>query len=518
MCYFKSILIFSLLFSSALPSFGQKKIKYKKTESGLGYKIIIKTKGKQTLPENRLYVSYNLFYQATDTSAIKEVMTGGTKDFILGQDDVLPGWNEGFLLMKEGDSAVFKIPYQLGYGDKKTGKIPAKSTLFLYTKLLKVQEAFFSHKGLDTIRFESGLKKIIVKSSVGEKSQILSEVRMKFTGYVYSTKGFKKVFESSQTNSNEAQFQIGVGRFIKGLDEGIASMRVGEKSTFIVPSSIGYGNKLTGKILPNTTLYYDVELLSSSWPFLKPLNTDTLLLKDSIKLVISEKKELRKVTIEDVVTFKAKAFKKNEAGLFAIFDNTFERNQSITFRPGSGKSFPGLEDALLGMKVGEKATAIIPYKLANSKKKIPGLIKNSPVYFDLYIESVKPYPFLTLPSLDTVTLPSGLRYLYNDIGNGAETKTGDSVMVAYTVYFIEKDGTRHILDATRDSGKRLNAKIGQGKNIKGVEEGLIGMKQGSTKRLIIPPSLGYGEKGLPDRGFPANTNLIFDIEFLEIIK
>ena len=140
------------------------------------------------------------------------------------------------------------------------------------------------------------------------------------------------------------------------------------------------------------------------------------------------------------------------------------------------------------------------------------------MYFDLYIESVKPYPFLTLPSLDTVTLPSGLRYLYNDIGNGAETKTGDSVMVAYTVYFIEKDGTRHILDATRDSGKRLNAKIGQGKNIKGVEEGLIGMKQGSTKRLIIPPSLGYGEKGLPDRGFPANTNLIFDIEFLEIIK
>ena len=518
MCYFKSILIFLLLFSSALNSFGQKKIKYKKTESGLGYKIIVKTKGKQTLPENRLYVSYNLFYQATDTSAIKEVMTGGTKEFILGQDEVLPGWNEGFLLMKEGDSAVFKIPYQLGYGDKKTGKIPAKSTLYLYTKLLKVEQAFYAHQGLDTIRFASGLKKLLVKKSIEGKANALDEVRMKFTGYVYSTKGFKKVFESSQTNSTEAQFQIGVGRFIKGLDEGIATMNIGEKSTFIVPPSIGYGNKLVGKILPNTTLYYDVELLSVIWPFLKPLNTDTLLLKDSVKLVFSEKKELKKITIEDVVTFNTKVYKKNEAGAFTIIDNSFERKPSNILRPGSGKFFPGVEDALLGMKNEEKATAIIPYKLANSKKKLPGLIKNSSIYFDLYIESVMPYPFLNITTTDTINSPTGLRYLYNNTGNGVETKSGDSVMVVYTVYFIEKDGTRHILDATRDSGKRLNATIGQGKNIKGVEEGLIGMKQGSTKRLIIPPALGYGDKGLPDIGFPPNTNLIFDIEFLEIIK
>jgi peptidylprolyl isomerase len=514
----KYLLIFSIIFFSAFTSFGQKKIKYKKTPSGLGYKIITTKKGLQALPDNRLYISYNLFYQATDTSAIKEVMTGGNKEFILGQDDVLPGWNEGFLLMKEGDSAAFKIPFHLGYGDKKMGKIPAKSTLFLFAKLLKVQEAFYSHKGLDTIRFASGLKKLMVKSSAGEKSQALCEVRMKFTGYVYSTKGFKKVFESSQTNSAEAQYQIGVGRFIKGLDEGIATMRIGEKSTFIVPSYLGYGDKLTGKILPNTTLYYDIELLSSSWPFLKPLNTDTLLLKDSVKLVISEKSELKQITIEDIVTINTKVYKKNEDGVFAIFDNTFERAQTATIRPGSGKFFPGVEDALLGMKVGEKATAIIPYKLANSKKKITGLIKNSSVYFDLYIENVTTYPFLKITTTDTLTSPTGLRSLYNDTGNGEATKTGDSVNVAYTVYFIEKNGVRHILDATRDSGKRMKLKIGAGKNIIGFEEGLIGMKIGSTKRLIIPPALGYGEKGLPENGLPARTDLIFDIEFLEIIK
>ncbi len=518
MSFIKCILFFIICFSSFTQSFGQKKIKYKKTDSGLGYKIITKTKGIKALPENRLYITYNLFYQATDTSAIKEVMVGGTKDFILGQDDVLPGWNEGFLLMNEGDSAAFKIPFHLGYGDKKMGKIPAKSTLFLFTKLLKVEEAFFAHHGLDTIYFASGLKKLVVKPSSDIAPEALSEVRMKFTGYVYSTKGFKKVFESSQTNSSEAQFQIGVGRFIKGLDEGIATMRIGEKSTFIVPSKLGYGNKQTGKILPNTTLYYDVELLSATWPFLKPLNTDTILLKDSIKLVISKKTELKKITVEDVVTFHTKVYKKNEQGALAIFDNTFERNQPVTIRPGAGQFFPGVEDALQGMRHGETATVIIPYKIANSKKKVPGLIKNSAVYFDLYIEKVIPYPFLVLPKIDTLISATGLKSLYHDIGYGLATKKGDTVNVAYTVYFIDEAGLRHILDGTRDNGKRLKATIGDGKNIKGVEEGLLGMKQGSFKRLIIPPALGYGEKGLPEKGVPANTNLIFDIEFLEIIK
>jgi FKBP-type peptidyl-prolyl cis-trans isomerase len=125
---------------------------------------------------------------------------------------------------------------------------------------------------------------------------------------------------------------------------------------------------------------------------------------------------------------------------------------------------------------------------------------------------------MNLLSKDTITSNSGLRSIYNSTGFGNEVKKGNTVKIAYTIYIIDEKGLRHILDGTRDSGKYIDIEVGAGKNISGVEEGLIGMKTGSTKRLIIPPSLGYGENGLPEKGIPAKTNLIFDIESLEIIK
>ncbi len=506
------ILLFITVFVYAQP-----KVRYKYTDSGLGYKIVKKGKGQKVQNSNRLYVQYNLFFKS-DTGSLKTVMLNGTKDFIIGNEEVLKGWDEGFLLLKEGDSCLFKIPPQLAYGDKKVGKIPPQSTLFLHAKLQKVEEAFFPHNGLDTIKFKSGLKKILVKNSDGKLAKPYEEVRMRFTGYVYSTKGYPQVFESSKTNSKEAVFQLGIGRMVRGIDEGIATMRVGEKATFIVPPYLGFGDKAAGKILPNTTLYFDIELVSAESPFLKPLTSDTVFLADSIKIILSQKAEGNVINEEDIVTFHYKAYYKNDAGEFVVYDNSFEREQPITIRPGSGSGFPGIEEVLKNLKNNEKATVVIPNKIANSRRKVPVLKGNKPAYYDVYILNTFSYPFMTVSNNDTITSSTGLKSIYNNTGNGNEVKKGNTVKIAYTIYINDEKGIRHILDGSRDSGKYLDIEVGAGKNIAGVEEGLIGMKTGSTKRLIIPPSLGYGEKGLPEKGIPAKTNLIFDIEFLEIIK
>ena len=498
-------------------SYSQKKVRYKHTESGLGYKIVKKGKGKKIEKLDRLYVHYNLFFKS-DTGSLKTVMLNGTKDFILGQDEVLKGWDEGFLLLKEGDSCLFKIPPHLGYGDKKVGKIAPQSTLFLQAKVTKAEEAFYPHNGLDTAKFKSGLKKILVKAGDGKQAKPFEEVRMRFTGYVYSTKGYRQVFESSKTNSQEAVFQLGSGRMLAGVDEGIATMRVGEKATFIIPSNLGFGDKPAGKILPNTTLYFDVELVSSVNTILKPLNTDTVFFADSVKLLWSEKAEGNLITEEDVVTFHYKSYYKNTNGEYVVYDNSFERNQPLTIRPGSGSAFPGIEQAFLKLKNGEKATVIVPNSVANSRRKIPILTGKRAAFYDLYILSTFSFPFMNLLSKDTITSNSGLRSIYNNTGFGNDVKKGNTVKIAYTVYITDEKGLRHILDGTRDSDKYLDIEVGAGKNIAGVEEGLIGMKTGSTKRLIIPPALGYGENGLPEKGIPAKTNLIFDIESLEIIK
>jgi FKBP-type peptidyl-prolyl cis-trans isomerase len=506
-----------LLILIAFFSYSQKKVRYKHTESGLGYKIVKKGKGKKIEKLDRLYVHYNLFFKS-DTGGLKTVMLNGTKDFIIGQDEVLKGWDEGFLLLKEGDSCLFKIPPHLGYGDKKVGKITPQSTLFLQAKVTKAEEAFYPHNGLDTAKFKSGLKKILVKAGDGKQAKPYEEVRMRFTGYVYSTKGYRQVFESSKTNSQEAVFQLGSGRMLAGVDEGIATMRVGEKATFIIPSNLGFGDKPAGKILPNTTLYFDVELVSSINTILKPLNTDTVFFADSVKLLLSEKAEGNLITEEDVVTFHYKSYYKNTNGEYVVYDNSFERNQPLTIRPGSGSAFPGVEQAFLKLKNGEKATVIVPNNVANSRRKVPVLTNKRAAFYDLYILSTFSFPFMNLLSKDTITYNSGLRSIYNSTGFGNEVKKGNTVKIAYTIYVVDEKGVRHILDGSRDSGKYLDIEVGAGKNIKGVEEGLIGMKTGSTKRLIIPPALGYGENGLPEKGIPAKTNLIFDIESLEIIK
>jgi FKBP-type peptidyl-prolyl cis-trans isomerase len=60
--------------------------------------------------------------------------------------------------------------------------------------------------------------------------------------------------------------------------------------------------------------------------------------------------------------------------------------------------------------------------------------------------------------------------------------------------------------------------VGNGKNIKGFEEGLIGMLNRSSRRLIVPPHLAYGDDAFKKYGVPFKSNLIIDIEYVEILK
>ena len=93
-----------------------------------------------------------------------------------------------------------------------------------------------------------------------KKGQML---KMHYTGTLNSFDG--EVFDGSRKNNNPLEFSIGVGRVIKGWDEGIINMCVGEKRKLIIPPHLGYGEKGTGSgsIPPNATLYFEVELLGT---------------------------------------------------------------------------------------------------------------------------------------------------------------------------------------------------------------------------------------------------------------
>lgn len=96
------------------------------------------------------------------------------------------------------------------------------------------------------------------------------------------------------------------------------------------------------------------------------------------------------------------------------------------------------------------------------------------------------------------------------IGNGEEVKNGDTVTVHYIGTL--QDGTE--FDNSIKRGEPFSFKVGKGQVIKGWEEGLIGMKVGGQRILVIPPEKAYGEKGIGP--IPGNTTLVFSIELLEI--
>ncbi len=109
------------------------------------------------------------------------------------------------------------------------------------------------------------------------------------------------------------------------------------------------------------------------------------------------------------------------------------------------------------------------------------------------------------------TTASGLKYVDEQEGTGASPESGQTVTVHYTGTLT--DGTK--FDSSVDRGQPFQFKIGIGQVIKGWDEGVLSMKIGGKRKLIIPPDLGYGANGAGGV-IPPNATLNFDVELLGV--
>lgn len=119
---------------------------------------------------------------------------------------------------------------------------------------------------------------------------------------------------------------------------------------------------------------------------------------------------------------------------------------------------------------------------------------------------------------DSPTSPSQPAVAYAQVdlttGTGAQVLIGSTVTVNYTGWLYdsskpENKGTQF------DTNTGFSTQIGVGRVIAGWDRGVVGMRVGGKRRLVIPPDLGYGSQGAPPR-IPPNANLLFDIELVAV--
>lgn len=171
--------------------------------------------------------------------------------FKIGFGEVIPGLDIGIPKMKVGEIATFHVSGKYGYGRAGfRGLIPRNASLTCKVRLFNCSWDSYAKIGVD--------RQILVQGDNVTKSKNGQTVTCH---YVLTLENGKKI-DSSRDRGTPFKFKIGKGEVIKGWDQGVAQMSVGEKSKLTISADLGYGPRGVPPQIPaNATLVFEVELL-----------------------------------------------------------------------------------------------------------------------------------------------------------------------------------------------------------------------------------------------------------------
>jgi len=181
-----------------------------------------------------------------------------------------------------------------------------------------------------------------------------------------------------------------------------------------------------------------------------------------------------------------------------------------------GQLIPGLEEGLVTMRTGGKRILVLPPALAYGEEGLPPVVPPGQwVKFEVDVVDVEPGPPPILPWNDAgrelVVTSTGLQYVDFEVGTGDAPTLGGTVVLHYSGFLA--DGT--LFDSSYRQGYPLEFDVSAERLIPGWVEGLLTMRAGGRRKLIVPPFLGYGAKGYGET-VPPNATLIYDVELLEV--
>ena len=372
---------------------------------------------------------------------------------------------------------------------------------------------------------ESGITYTILTEGDGPRPREGDIVTVHYTGKLSDG----TVFDTSLDTDEPVSFTLGSDELIPGWEEGIMLLREGSKASFVIPPSLAYGEEGHGPVPGGETVSFEVELLRIERPYEPeeviddiPEETpeevaeevnDRTKTPSGVSYVVLEQGDGHRLDEGMIVELHYTGFLDNDQQ--TVFDSSHDREQPLSFILGRKMVIPGWEEALPGMKVGDRLRLWVPYEMAYGKLGRGPIPPETDLIFDIEVLDGRtvpsPEPFQT-NAKDTIQTESGLKYIIVEEGDGELPPSGSVISVHYTGYL--SDGS--VFDSSVQRSEPFRFVLGSDQVIRGWDEAFSLLPENTKARLIIPPHLAYGDRG--SGPIPPGETLVFDVEVVDISK
>uniref|UniRef100_A0AAQ4Q0B4 peptidylprolyl isomerase n=1 Tax=Gasterosteus aculeatus aculeatus TaxID=481459 RepID=A0AAQ4Q0B4_GASAC len=399
----------------------------------------------------------------------------------VGLGRLLLGINRGLLGMCVSEQRRITIPPHLAYGSiGSDGVVPPDAVLVFDILLLDIWNPE------DKVQVRT-----LSKPESCRRTTVASDyIRYHYNGTLLTG----EAFDSSYSRNTTYDTYLGQGDLIKGLEEGLLRMCLGERRIIIIPPFLAYGESGHGtQIPPQATLVYEVLLVDAFNP------------KDDLIVQVKEVPEgcTRRTVTGDYIRY-------HYNGTFqdgTAFDSSYKRNSTYNTYIGKRYVIQGMDKALVGLCIGEKRRITVPPHLAYGEAGVEDLIPSSAVLvFDIQVIDFH-NPKDPVARSATLTPPSCCMHVI----------TADNCVAIWN----EAPHTHCLVvighvSIYRDHDTPSFATLGANKVILGLEEGLLGMCLGERREVVVPPHWGHGENGAGE--VPKSAVLFFELELVELTK